>query len=153
MDVEGKGRVCTRKLAKAHNKTRRRDCFAKAVVLELPLLQPWQHETLRPVALRPRLKQRSRGLSSLTVRSRTAKQGPRADPDVLHKGFGSFRRPFARLPRGGDPGLAGRGPNAAQPELITVSDPYIRAYVLEGKGKRQAIGHCVYWHNIVYNVP
>jgi hypothetical protein len=110
MDVEGKGRVCTRKEAKAHSKMRRRDCLARAVDLELPLLQPWQHETLRPVALRPRHTKRCRGLSSLTVRSRTAKQGPRADPGVLHKGFGSFRRPFARLPRGGDPGLAGRRP-------------------------------------------
>jgi hypothetical protein len=48
MDVEGKGRVCTRREAKAHSKMRCRDCLAKAVDLELPLLQPWQHEICDP---------------------------------------------------------------------------------------------------------
>ena len=48
MDVEGKGRVCTRKRGEAHSITRRRDGFARAVDLELPLLQPWQHEICDP---------------------------------------------------------------------------------------------------------
>ena len=48
MDVEGKGRVCTRRKAQAHSKMRCRDWFARAVDLELPLLQPWQHEICDP---------------------------------------------------------------------------------------------------------
>jgi hypothetical protein len=42
--VEGKGRVFTRKLGKAHSKARRHEGFARAVDLELPLLRYRQHE-------------------------------------------------------------------------------------------------------------
>jgi hypothetical protein len=52
LDVEGKGRVFTRKLGKirnlAHSKPRSHDWLAKAEDLELPLLRPWQHETCDP---------------------------------------------------------------------------------------------------------
>jgi hypothetical protein len=48
MGVEGKGRVFTRKLGGAHSKTRRHECFARAVDLELPLLRQWQHENYDP---------------------------------------------------------------------------------------------------------
>jgi hypothetical protein len=48
MDVEGMGRVFTRKQAKAHSKRRSHDCLARAVDLELPLLRLWQHETCDP---------------------------------------------------------------------------------------------------------
>jgi len=53
---------------------------------------------------------RRRGFSLLTVFDCERPVWPCADPDVLQKGVGSLRRPSARLPRGGDPGLAGRGP-------------------------------------------
>jgi len=39
------GRVFTRKLGEGRSKLRRHDGFAKALVLELPLLHQWQHET------------------------------------------------------------------------------------------------------------
>jgi len=43
---------------------------------------------------------------------------PRADPDVLHKGFGSFHLAVRRTSsRGAVLDRSGRGPNAAQPEL------------------------------------
>jgi len=48
MGGEGGGRVFTRKLGGVHNNTRRRDEFARAVDLELPLLRQWQHETCDP---------------------------------------------------------------------------------------------------------
>jgi hypothetical protein len=47
LDVEGKGRVLPRKSG-AHSKPRTHDFLAKAGDLELPLLQPWQHETCDP---------------------------------------------------------------------------------------------------------
>src|SRR6266568_5517680 len=72
---------------------------------------------LRPVALRPRQKQRRRGFCR--SRSNASGQAGRAlYPDVLHKGFGlaAVRSPLflegATLER-----RAG-GPNAAQPELL-----------------------------------
>ena len=42
---------------------------------------------------------------------------PRADPDVLHKGFGSLRHPVANLLEGAILDWRAGGPNAAQPEL------------------------------------
>jgi hypothetical protein len=126
MDVEGMGRVCTRKLAKAHSKTRCHDGFARAVVLELPLLQPWQHKTLRPVALRPRLKAAQPRFLSLTA-SHERQSYRRTLIRV------SFTRVSARFAVRSPDFLEGTildrragGPNAAQPELITVSSHYIR---------------------------
>jgi hypothetical protein len=46
MGVEGKGRVFTRQAAQAE--TRHHEGFARAVDLELPLLQSLQHETCDP---------------------------------------------------------------------------------------------------------
>ncbi len=45
-----------------------------------------------------------------------AARWPHANPGVLPKGFGSFRRPFARLPRGALLDRRAGGPNAAQPD-------------------------------------
>ncbi len=44
MGFKGKGRVFTRKPVEGHGNTRRSDCVAGALVLELPLLQTWQHK-------------------------------------------------------------------------------------------------------------
>ena len=48
MDVEGMGRVFTRKRGEAHSNMRAHECFARTVDLELPLLRHWQHETCDP---------------------------------------------------------------------------------------------------------
>jgi hypothetical protein len=48
--VEGMGRVFTRKLGEGRSKLRRHDGFAKALVLELPLLHQRQHETATRIA-------------------------------------------------------------------------------------------------------
>jgi hypothetical protein len=112
MGVERKGRAFTRGMVRM--KWRRRDHLAAAVDPNLPLLQRLQHE-FATRALRPRL--RSAAEVSRRFRLITRDLGPHADPGVLHKGFGSFRRPFARFLEGAILEPAGRGPNAAQPEL------------------------------------
>jgi len=76
---------------------------------------------------------RRRGFSSLTVLC-VRPVWPHADPDVLHKGFGSLRRPFGPPPRGADPGLAGRGPERGTTGTLTVSNLYIRLKTHAGKG-------------------
>src|SRR6185312_9911249 len=60
--------------------------------------------------------------------------GRRAFPGVLHKGSGFAARRSPWLLEGGDTDIwrAG-GPNAAQPELLTVSRPYIRPESGDGK--------------------
>jgi hypothetical protein len=65
---------------------------------------------------------------------------PHADPDVLHKGFGSLRRPVANLLKGAILNGGPISPNAVQPELITVSALYIRPEPGDGKG-RVPLGH------------
>jgi len=75
MDVEGKGRVFTRK-AKAHSITRRSDCVAGALDLEVPLLQSWQHKiATRSAAAAP--KEAPPRFLSLTIRMRLAKLAAR----------------------------------------------------------------------------
>jgi hypothetical protein len=51
---------------------------------------------------------------------------PRADPDVLHKGFGLAAVRSPGFLEGAILDWRAGGPNAAQPELITVSTTYIR---------------------------
>ena len=93
--VDGKGRVAEDN-ACAH----RHGGGAWAIDLKIPLLRQWQHETCDPLALRSRLIGANRGFSNTYGQVRTA-LAPRADPDVLHKGFGSFRLAVRRPPRGG----------------------------------------------------
>jgi hypothetical protein len=45
--VEGKDRIA-RQIGRCHSKPRNRDCLARAVDLELPLLRRWQHKTCDP---------------------------------------------------------------------------------------------------------
>jgi len=42
------GRVFTPTFGEAQSKSRRHDCFAKAMDLNMSLLQHWQHETCDP---------------------------------------------------------------------------------------------------------
>jgi hypothetical protein len=80
---------------------------------------------LRPVRYSRALKAPPRFLIASGQMTRDPTE-PHANPGDLHKGFGSFRRPFARFLEGAILEPAGRGPNAAQPEQITVSELYIR---------------------------
>src|SRR5271165_2827854 len=72
---------------------------------------------VRPVALRPRQSQRRRGFSSLTVRSRAAKEGRL----LIRVSFTRVSARFAaRSPGFLEGAILDRragGPNAAQPEL------------------------------------
>jgi hypothetical protein len=43
--VEGMGRVFTPAFGEAQSKSRCHECFAKAMDLNISLLQPWQHGT------------------------------------------------------------------------------------------------------------
>jgi len=45
VEGKGKGRGLTPKQSGAHSEMRRHESFARAVGLELPLLQHWQHKT------------------------------------------------------------------------------------------------------------
>ena len=102
----------------------------------MPLLR-LQHEFATRGATAAPCGGASRGFSSLSV-SDERPNGPHADPDVLHKGFGSFRRPFARFLEGA---ILDRraGARTRHNRYLTVSKHYIRPQALAGKGKQAAL--------------
>ena len=90
---------------------------------------------MRPVRYGDAHQKRCRGFSSPPVQMTSGAKPRRALIRVVHhKGFGSFRRPFARF-------LEGRswtgGPEARtrHNRYLTVSSTYIRSLTPAGKGK------------------
>jgi hypothetical protein len=136
--VEWKGRVFTRVFAKAQGTVRQgRDQIATAWDLDVPLLL-LQHEIATRGATAALSKAPPRFL--VAYGQMTNGQRCRALIRMSLEGFRLASPSGRKPPQGGDPGLAGRGPNAAQPELITVSNFYIRGDSSDGKGS-VPIGH------------